>query len=176
MPEPGLYPIQPKSRSWHLDQHRQKPQLRVSRFQVQLAPAYAITAHASQGQTLRAAILDLQLGRGVSAIASYMAMTRLRKLEALLIFRDFDREVFSEGPLEGPTLLLQKLRGEDIDWEAIEEKHMPSHMCHGCETNQFKAEFSPGQWSRLSGKRYCKACEKVLSAYQTQKQCNRCGT
>jgi len=30
MPERGLYPIQPRNRSWHLDQHRTKPHLRVS--------------------------------------------------------------------------------------------------------------------------------------------------
>ena len=104
MPEPGLYPIHPKTRGWYLDQRREKPQLLVRRLQLPLAPAYATTAHASQGQTLRAAILDLQLGRGVSAIASYVAMTRLRKLEDLLILSDFDRQAFAAGPLERPTV------------------------------------------------------------------------
>ena len=56
MPEPGLYPIHPRTRGWYLDQRRGKPQLLVRRLQLPLAPAYAITAHASQGQTLRAAI------------------------------------------------------------------------------------------------------------------------
>ena len=54
---------------------------------------------ASQGQT---ATLDLQLDRGVSAIASYVAMTRLRKLEDLLLFRGFDREAFCDRPLGAP--------------------------------------------------------------------------
>ena len=36
MSEPGLYPIQPRSRSWHLDQNRTKLRLRASRWQVPL--------------------------------------------------------------------------------------------------------------------------------------------
>ena len=123
-----------------------------------------------------AAIVDMQIGAGTNPMSSYVAFIRVTKKEDLLIYRPFARNLFCQGNLEGPELLLKVLRGEDIDWQAIEEKHMPSHMCHGCDTKQFKAEFSPGQWSRMNGKRYCKACEKVLSANRTQKQCNRCGT
>ena len=69
-------------------------------------------------------------------------MTRLRKLEDLLISRDFDREVFSEGPLDGPMFLLKKLRGEDIDWEAIEAKRTPKNKCHGpCNEVKLKQGF-----------------------------------
>ena len=175
MPDPGLYPIQPKSRSWHLDQERPKPQLRVSRFQVPLAPAYAITAHASQGQTLRAAILDLQLGRGVSAIASYVAMTRIRKLEDLLVFRDFNREVFTQGPLEGPTLLLRKLRGENIDWEAIEEKYTPKRLCHGpCNSVRLKHEFAEKELQFSKDDPVCKACTKKYKEQGAPHRCTRC--
>ena len=70
MKEPGTYPIKPWARQWFLDQRREAPKLGVVRWQVPLAPAFAITAHGSQGQTLRAAILELQIGRGVSSIAS----------------------------------------------------------------------------------------------------------
>ena len=125
MSEPGVYPIKPWPRSWALDQRRENPQLWVKRWQVPLAPAYSITAHGSQGQTLRAAIIDLQIGRGVSCIASYVSMTRIRTRHDLLIFRNFDREVFTKGPPEGPSKLLSKLRGEVIDWDALEEKHAP---------------------------------------------------
>ena len=112
----GVYPICPWARSWALDQHREVPKLWIKRFQLPLAPAYAITAHGSQGQTLRAAILDLQLGRGVSTIASYVCMTRIRTRYDLAIFRNFDRDIFTKGEPEGPSLLLKKLRGEAIDW------------------------------------------------------------
>ena len=125
---PGIYPVFPWKRSWHLDQHRQVPRLEVKRFQIPLAPAYAMTAHASQGRTLAAAIIDLQLGRGVSIIASYVAMTRVRRKTDILIFREFDREVFNSGPPEGPTLLLQHLRGEKIDWSEIEGRLAPKKV------------------------------------------------
>ena len=93
--EPGVYPIKPIPREWFLDQRRDNPKLSVKRWQLPLAPAYAITAHGSQGQTLVAAFLDLQIGRGVSCIASYVASTRPRKKEDLLIYRSFDRDVFA---------------------------------------------------------------------------------
>ena len=131
MKEPGVYPIKSWKRAWHLDQRRDHPVLRVTRVQVPLAPAYAITAHGSQGQTLRAAIIDLQLGRGVSAIASYVALTRVKTIHDLLMFRPFDREVFRQGSAEGPELLLRVLRGERISWDEIEKKYAPHAHCRG---------------------------------------------
>ena len=93
--------------------------LGVARYQVPLAPAFAITAHASQGQTLDAAVVDLEQGDGVSVIASYVSMTRVKRQADILIYRPFRREVFTGGPLLGPTLLLKHLRGEKINWKAI---------------------------------------------------------
>ena len=84
-----------------------------------------------------AAIVDMQISAGTSPMSSYVAFTRVKKAEDLLIFRPFDRELFNQGDLEGPNLLLQVLRGEHVDWAAIEQKHMPSHMCHGCNTKAF---------------------------------------
>ena len=95
--EPGVYPIKPCPREWFLDQRREKPKLSVKRWQLPLAPAFSITAHGSQGQTLRASTWDLQIGRGVSNIASYEACTRGRKREDVLIYRKFDRDVFAQG-------------------------------------------------------------------------------
>ena len=115
------------------------------------APAFSWTAHTAQGQTLEAAIVDMQIGAGTSPMASYVAFTRVKRMEDLLIFRPFDRALFNQGNLEGPELLLKVLRGERIDWEAIEEKHLPSHMCAACDTKQFKAEFSEEQWRQGCG-------------------------
>jgi hypothetical protein len=126
----GVYPIKPWKRAWFLDQRRFNPQLQVKRFQVLLAPAYSMTAHSAQGRTLASAIIDLQIGRGVSALPSYVAMTRVRTQLDLLIYRNFDREVFAKGEPEGPALLLKLLRGEDIDWKAVENKHTPNKNLH----------------------------------------------
>ena len=131
-------------------------------MQLPLAPAYSITAHGSQGQTLRAAIIDLQIGRGVSPLASYVAMTRIKARWDLLIFRAFDRDFFTRGPPEGPSLLLRKLRGEDIDWQAIEEKHTPKARCHGpCLMVKARAEFHEKEWKSKTDP-YCKECLKML--------------
>ena len=53
--EAGLYPIPPRRSQWHLDKGRPHSVLKIIRHQVPLAPAFAITAHAAQGQTLKAA-------------------------------------------------------------------------------------------------------------------------
>jgi hypothetical protein len=171
---PGVYPIFPWRRSWHLDQQRKKPVLEVKRQQIPLAPAYAMTAHAAQGTTLAAAILDLQLGRGVSAIASYVAMTRVRQRSDLLIYRDFDREVFTRGTLEGPTLLLKKLRGEFIDWKAIEEMHTPKQQCRGpCMLQRFKDEFTAKEW-RNKQDPVCKVCVEKIKEKGASLRCEQC--
>ena len=57
--EPGVYPIVPRSSPWYLDAKRPHPVLNIVRKQLPLAPAFAITAHASQGQTLTRTIADL---------------------------------------------------------------------------------------------------------------------
>ena len=51
-----------------------------------------------------AAIADLQIGSGTSPIASYVALTRVKTRNDLLIFRPFSHELFTRGTLEGPEL------------------------------------------------------------------------
>ena len=58
----------------------------------------------------------MQIGDGTSPMASYVAFTRIKKMEDLLIFRPFERNLFTQGNLEGPELLLRVLRGEAVDW------------------------------------------------------------
>ena len=116
----------------------------------------------------------MQIGSGTNPMASYVAFTRVKRMEDLLIFRPFDRELFNQGNLEGPELLLKVLRGEKIDSQTIEEKHMPSHICTGYDTKQFKLEFSELQWKRRKDRRYCKSCEYILSCGGARKQCNEC--
>ena len=174
MSEPGVYPIKPWPRSWFLDQRRDIPQLKVTRWQLPLGPAFAITAHGSQGQTLVACINDLQIGRGVSPVASYTSMTRIRTRHDLLIFRDFDPAIFTQGPPEGPTLLLKKLRGEPIDWGAIEEKHTPKRRCHGpCLSTKFKDGFSEKEWGNQVN-RHCKDCMERLKEQGKTHRCVQC--
>ena len=116
--------------------------------------------------------MDLQLGRGVSSIASYVALTRVGKREDLLIYREFDRAPFICGPPEGPTLLLRKLRGEKIDWEKIEAQHTPKSKCDGCFEVRYKEDFATRQW-QAKRPHFCKICEDKRKA-EMQFQCARC--
>ena len=98
-----------------------------------------MTAHAAQGQTLaKGAIVDLRIGKGTSPIASYVALTRVKTRADLLIYRPFEKHLFTQGPVQGPELLLKTLRGEEVDWKAIEEEHMPGAQCEGCGYVQYK--------------------------------------
>ena len=163
-PEPGVYPIRPWNRTWYIDKNRKKPVLSVARYQLPLAPAFAITAHASQGQTLEAAIVDLHQGVGVSTIASYVAMTRVRKRSDLLIYRPFDKELFRKGALQGPTLLLRVMRGEAIDWEEITEALLPKKRCVGCNERKEKTAFWLADWKDAEdGRRRECSQEKILA-------------
>ena len=124
--ERGLYPLVPKSASWFLDKGRAHPVLRIIRTQLPTAPAFAMTSHGAQGQTLKkGCIVDLCIGKGASPLGSYVGLTRVANRTKLLIHRLFERELFSRGQKEGPDLLLKHLRGEKIDWKAIEEEHTP---------------------------------------------------
>ena len=98
--EPGLYPITCKKGTWFVDKGRQHPVLEISRMQLLLAPAFAITAHSAQGQTCKkGAIVDLRIGKGTNPISSYVAITRVQKREDLLIYRPFNIEPFQQGQL-----------------------------------------------------------------------------
>ena len=125
--ERGLYTIVPRTGKLYLDSGRSYTTLRLSGRQLPLAPDFAITARACQGAALPAAIVDSQSGRG-----SYVALTRTEMREDLLIYRPFDLELFAQGELDGPSLLLKTFRGADIDWAAIEAKRTPPRMCAGC--------------------------------------------
>ena len=141
--EPGLYPIFPsKGRQWFLDGYRKHPVLGVKRTQFMITPALAITAHAAQGRTLGAVIADLERGRGVSWMSSYVAITRVRRRENLLIFRPFDRKPYNEGEMAGTKKLLEVLRGEDVDWEDWEAQLMPRDECGRCRRRLLEDAFT----------------------------------
>lgn len=59
------------------------------RTQLPIAPAFAMTAHKAQGQTLDYVIADLQSCRGTEP--AYVMASRATSLDGLLILRDFSR-------------------------------------------------------------------------------------
>ena len=160
---PGVYPILPKQKDWYLDARRDNPVLKIKRRQIPLTPAYAMTAHASQGKTLPAVLLDLNVDKKVDATFGTVAASRVRSREDCLILRPFPHFLFNRGMPEGPGLLLKTLRGEIVDWPAFREGRIPTATCCGClELLPFDA-FDYHQWERVraNDRAKCLSCKKV---------------
>ena len=99
--EKGLCPITIANT---LDKGRRNHRLKIRRSQLTLAPAFAMTAHALQGQTLFAAILDLFIGSGTSPLTSYVALFRVCSREDVLIYLRVLQVVFNQRVALGPGL------------------------------------------------------------------------
>ncbi|CAJ1386816.1 unnamed protein product, partial [Effrenium voratum] len=147
-PEPGLYPVTRQTKVWFLDGGRPKPVLRISRTQIPLVPAYAITAHGSQGKTLPAAMADFNVDRWSDITFGTVAGSRVRSREDILILRPFPLWLFQRGAPEGPELLRKTLRGEKIDWVNYREARAPSAPCQQCKVVKPFDYFADAQWDK----------------------------
>ncbi len=173
--EPGLYPIVPRKGCFYLDKGRMHPVLQIRRQQLPLAPAFATTSHAAQGQTFsQGVVVDLCLSKGSNIMSSYVSMTRVRNRQSLLIYRPFPRELFARGIAEGPSILLKLLRGEHVDWKALGDKYAPKAFCTGCRILLLKKDYALQQWNIKNKKPYCKACGQQNVDGETPFQFNVC--
>lgn len=105
----GMYCITPRPEYWHLDKHsRQKK--RTRRHQLPLVPGFARTAYSTQGYTLPAGKVDLNLHDHADPVTGYVAMSRFKRADDVLIIQPFDLAVFQQGIADQPRLLLERLR------------------------------------------------------------------
>jgi len=104
----------------------------------------------------------------------YVALTQVQRREDLLIYRPFERELFTKGGRRGPMPLLSLLRGEPADWSAIEKEFTLHASCRGCGFVKFKPAFMQHQWTRPKEQRYCKVCVARKIEAGTPLQCNTC--
>ena len=145
----------------------------VSRTQFSLAPAFAITAHVAQGQTIPEGVLtDLCVGPGGNPFTAYVAFTRVQGRAQLFIYRAFDAAPFQKGIGLGRDLLLRQLRGERIDWKALLAKYCEERTCGACAERKPANAFTAGQWKRSDAKRVRRECAKTYAG--TPWQCNVC--
>ena len=145
-----------------MDKGRKVKMLKVKRTQIPLTPAYAMTAHSSQGKTLPAVLLDLQVDKSVDPTIGTVVATRVRSREDVLILRPFPMFLFHRGPAsDGPDLLLKKLRGETIDWAALREARRPCAKCCRCQQIKQLDTYEQKQWelARANKSAICRMCK-----------------
>lgn len=93
-----------------LNQKKVKANITVKRKALPLIPAYSITTHKSQGQTLPKIVIDLNMPPGAVEVASaYVPLSRVKKLEDLVILQDFSVDVLRVKPSKGQTDELKRL-------------------------------------------------------------------
>lgn len=93
-----------------LSQKKLKTNITVKRKALPLIPAYSITTHKSQGQTLPKIVIDLNMPPGAVEVASaYVPLSRVKKLEDLVILQDFSIDVLRVKPSRGQIDELKRL-------------------------------------------------------------------
>jgi ATP-dependent exoDNAse (exonuclease V) alpha subunit len=99
-----MIPKEKKSRS------NQKAFLSIKRRALPLVPAYCITTHKSQGQTLSKVVVDLKLPNETDDIAAvYVPLSRVKRLADLVILRHFDYKVLLIKPSKSQLGEMERL-------------------------------------------------------------------
>ena len=99
---PGVFPLTPVNRPWHLDKAGNN---RIRRFGFQLVPDFSGTAHSYVGYTLKAALADCLSWDTAPTrdhmLRSYCTMSRTCTAETLLVMQPFAPMLFRQGELPG---------------------------------------------------------------------------
>ncbi|CAF1551945.1 unnamed protein product [Adineta ricciae] len=103
--QPNILPIPLAEQTFRVDvadilpkdkkpRSNQRASLTIKRSALPLMPAYCITTHKSQGQTLSKAVIDLKLPNETDDIAAvYVPLSRVKRLVDIAILRPFDYKV-----------------------------------------------------------------------------------
>ena len=109
---PGVFPLKPVFRPWHLDKAGNN---RIRRFGFQLVPDFSGTAHSYVGYTLKAALADCLSWDTVPTrdhmLRAYCTMSRTCTAETLLVMQPFAPMLFRQGELPGPHLIMEYWHG-----------------------------------------------------------------
>ena len=120
--------LQPRVREWSRDAANKA---KVRRIGFPLVPEFGGTVHGYCGTTLRATQSDLlEWQRKPSREdmqKAYINESRVSTIDSLLIVQPYSPQLFRQGELPGPTILMQVLRG-DLEtngakrlWEQVEK-------------------------------------------------------
>ena len=84
--------------------------LSIKRRALPLVPAYCITTHKSQGQTLGKVVIDLKLPNETDDIAAvYVPLSRVKRLTDLVILRPFEDKVLLIKPAPSQLAEIKRL-------------------------------------------------------------------
>lgn len=73
--------------------------IQVTRAQLPIVPAFAITTYKAQGLTMNKIVIDFQVPPGISQVASiYVPLSRVKRAEDIAIFRPFEMQVLQVRP------------------------------------------------------------------------------
>lgn len=87
-----------------------KTTILVKRKGLPLIPAYSITTHKSQGQTLPKIVIDLNMPPGTVEVASaYVPLSRVKQLTDLVILQDFSINALQMKPSKGQITEINRL-------------------------------------------------------------------
>lgn len=91
--------------------NKKATKISIKRRALPLIPAYSMTTHKSQGQTLGKVIVDLVMPPGPTEVASvYVPLSRVKRLDDLLIIRPFE---FATLQVKPSTAQLEELKRLD---------------------------------------------------------------
>ncbi len=119
--QPNIVPIPVMEQTFRIDiadvlpkdkrtKSNRKAILSVKRRALPLVPAYSITTHKSQGQTLNNVIIDLKLPNETDDIAAvYVPLSRVKRLADLIILRHFDYKVLLIKPSKSQLAEIERL-------------------------------------------------------------------
>jgi hypothetical protein len=90
---------------------RKIPQvIQVTRTQLPIVPAFAITTYKAQGLTMNKIVVDLQVPVGTLQVASiYVPLSRVKRAEDIVILRPFDMKVLQVRPSSAQDIELKRL-------------------------------------------------------------------
>jgi hypothetical protein len=93
-----------------LNNQKFNTKINVKRKGLPIVPAFAITTHKSQGQTLSKIVIDLNMAPGVVEVASaYVPLSRVKRLDDLVILQDFHINTLLVKPSKAQTNELSRL-------------------------------------------------------------------
>ena len=87
---PHEIPILQDTMSFTIQNPYNNERILIQRTQVPIIPAFAMTAHKTQGQTMTRAIIDLTMCCGTQA--PYVMVSQVTSLEGLLILHPFKKD------------------------------------------------------------------------------------